>query len=184
MDQFFQKLKWVSVIGGVALSGLVVSGCDNGSSKQTIASSQQAQKFKNDTIISGKITLESGSINSGEVKAKDKKGQEIASTELNNTNQFILSIPAMTPLPVTMTYYPGEKEDMQEPLYTVIIYPSIKKYDINERTTAIAKAAKKMGGYTAKNLTIAAESAIHVPDANKTSTGFRGDPTKQYGGWH
>jgi len=31
---------------------------------------------------------------------------------------------------------------------------------------------------------MAADSTVGVPDANKTSTGFRGDPTKQYGGWH
>lgn len=41
-----------------------------------------------------------------------------------------------------------------------------------------------MGGYTRANLVRAAEETVHVPDANKTSTGWRGDPTTQYGGWH
>jgi hypothetical protein len=65
-----------------------------------------------------------------------------------------------------------------------IIYPNIKKYDINELSTAIAKKAKVLGGYTHYNMMRAAESTVSVPDANKTTTGFKGDPTKQYGGWH
>ena len=29
-----------------------------------------------------------------------------------------------------------------------------------------------------------AEETVHVPDANKTTSGWRGDPTTHYGGWH
>jgi hypothetical protein len=51
-------------------------------------------------------------------------------------------------------------------------------------TTAIAKKAQSMGGYNHANMVRAAEGTIAVPDANKTTEGFRGDPTTQYGGWH
>jgi hypothetical protein len=51
-------------------------------------------------------------------------------------------------------------------------------------TTAIAKAAKTMGGYTRTNMVRAAEETVSVPEGNKTSTGWKGDPTTQYGGWH
>ena len=65
-----------------------------------------------------------------------------------------------------------------------VVDEKISQYQINPATTAIAKAAKTMGGYTRANLVRAAEETVHVPDANKTSTGWRGDPTTQYGGWH
>ena len=69
-------------------------------------------------------------------------------------------------------------------MVSVVVYTSIKKYDINELTTLIAKKAKALGGYTQINMVLAADSTVGIPDANKTTTGFRGDPTKQYGGWH
>ncbi|HCT99478.1 MAG TPA: hypothetical protein DF614_05290 [Methylococcaceae bacterium] len=57
-------------------------------------------------------------------------------------------------------------------------------YDINALTTRIAQRAKSLGGYTRQNMVLAAGDSVNVPDANKTTTGFRGDPTSQYGGWH
>ncbi len=168
-----------------ALSMSLVVGCDNGGNKSSaIKTPQQETKFKNDTVISGKVTINSDAVSSGEVKALDKNGAEVARAVLDGSNQYILNIPAMTKMPVTLNYHPGDQEASNEQLIAVIVYSAISKYDINERTTAIVKAAKKMGGYSPKNLTIAAENAVNVPDANKTSTGFRGDPTKQYGGWH
>ncbi len=66
----------------------------------------------------------------------------------------------------------------------MVVQADINRYDISPLTNAIAQQAKALGGYTLRNMTQAAEDGVHVPDANKTSTGFRGDPTKQYGGWH
>ena len=66
----------------------------------------------------------------------------------------------------------------------VVIHPTITRYDINPLTTAIAKKAMALGGYTDTNMRQAAESTVSVPDADKTSAGFRGDPTQHYGGWH
>ncbi len=39
-----------------------------------------------------------------------------------------------------------------------------------------------MGGFTRANMILAAENTVHTPDANKTTTGWRGDPTTQNGG--
>jgi hypothetical protein len=83
-----------------------------------------------------------------------------------------------------LTLIPDPQSESQDKLIAVAIYPTIKKYDINDYTTLIAKKAKAMGGYTHSNMVLAADSTVGVPEANKTSTGFRGDPTKQYGGWH
>jgi hypothetical protein len=75
-------------------------------------------------------------------------------------------------------------ETHPEKLVSVVLYDNVTKYFIDPSTTAIAKAAKAMGGYTRANLVRAAEDTTHTPDANKTTAGWRGDPTTQYGGWH
>jgi hypothetical protein len=75
-------------------------------------------------------------------------------------------------------------ESSEDKFVSAVIDNIITKYYINPSTTAIAKAAKDMGGYTRANMVRAAENTIHTPDANKTKTGWRGDPTTQYGGWH
>jgi hypothetical protein len=51
-------------------------------------------------------------------------------------------------------------------------------------TTFIAKKAKTLGCYNHANMVRAAEDTASVPDSNKTTEEFRGDPTTQYGGWH
>ena len=71
-----------------------------------------------------------------------------------------------------------------EKLITAVVHPTITQYDINPLTTLIAKKAKSMGGYSHANMVRAAEGTVTVPDANKTTEGFRGDPTTQYGSWH
>ncbi|MGR9072853.1 MAG: hypothetical protein ACU833_07300, partial [Gammaproteobacteria bacterium] len=86
--------------------------------------------------------------------------------------------------PVELKAYAGGDRKSENALVSVIIDPNVKTYDINPGTTAIAKKAKSLGGYTPANMMYAAMSGIAAPDANKTTAGFRGDPTKQYGGWH
>ncbi len=69
-------------------------------------------------------------------------------------------------------------------MMAAVVHTGASKYDINQLSTRIAKQAKAMGGYTHKNLVQAAESTGTVPASNKTTAGFHGDPTTQYGGWH
>ena len=105
----------------------------------------------------------------------------IANTQLGKGNHYSVTIPSGTVLPLILTFSTEENKDK---LVAVALYPAIKVYDINDTSTAIASSAKTRGGYTHKNMVFAADNLVGVPDANKTSTGFRGDPTKQYGGWH
>jgi hypothetical protein len=67
---------------------------------------------------------------------------------------------------------------------SVVVDADVTNYDINSFTTNIAAKAKSLGGYTRQNMILAASNSVHTPNANKTSTGWRGDTTKQYGGWH
>lgn len=179
-------LKFVRTFFILFLFALFLNACDsNDKSKKTRFSIQQkTQKYTQDTTIKGKVSYNKHTQISGEIKVTDSKDKLVASQQLEKQSRFSIKVPAGTELPLTLSFYPDADSDNKDKLKSVAIYSSIKKYDINELTTFIAKKAKELGGYTHSNMVMAADSTVGVPDANKTSTGFRGDPTKQYGGWH
>jgi hypothetical protein len=142
------------------------------------------KKYATAVSLQGSVSDNNGLIKSGKVEAKTESGQLLAETTLENSARFLLTIPAGVDLPVILSFSPIEPKAGVEKMLSVAVQPIISKYDINPLTTAIAKQAKVLGGYTLRNMTRAAEEAVRVPDANKTSSGFRGDPTTQYGGWH
>jgi hypothetical protein len=114
------------------------------------------------------------------VEVTDETGRLITHVDVVDSH-FSVEIPANTVLPILLTF---SSESSTDKLVAVVIDDMMTLYFINPSTTAIAKAAKEMGGYTRANMTLAAENTVHTPDANKTTTGWRGDPTTQYGGWH
>ncbi|MCK5831639.1 MAG: hypothetical protein KAH20_15195 [Methylococcales bacterium] len=166
------------------LLGLPLYGCDSNDSKKSFSIQQKAQKYTEDTTLKGIVSNKKGSIKAGTIKATDNKGKIVATTQLENSSHYSIVIPAGVELPVLLTFYPAPDNANKDKLISAVIYTSIKKFDINALTTLIAKNAKKLGGYTHSNMSISADQTVGIPDANKTSTGFRGDPTKQYGGWH
>lgn len=168
------------------LASLSLLGCsDEGkTNKKEFSIQQSAQKYTKDTTLKGSVRNKKGSIKSGEIKAATSEGKVVATTQLENSSHYSIVIPAGVELPLILTYYPTSDSPKKDTLISAVIYTSIKKYDINSLTTLIAKKAKSLGGYTHSNMSIAADQTVGIPDANKTSTGFRGDPTKQYGGWH
>ena len=164
---------------------LIGYGCgNNDQTSNNLPIRQSVQKYSEETTLRGKVIQKTGRIKSGEIKVTDDKGKIIVTTQLENSNQYSVKIPAGTELPLVLSYYPEGKSSKKPTLISAVIYTSIKKIEINDLTTLIAKNAKALGGYTHSNMTIAADSTVGIPDANKTSTGFRGDPTRQYGGWH
>lgn len=178
-------IKTIATMLIMLIMSIVINGCDNNKNNSgSFVIKQKAQKYSKDTILKGKVSNKKVSITSGKIKVTSEKGKLLVSHKLINDNHYSLKIPAGTKLPIIITFYPDKNNKDQSKLVAVVIYPTISKYDINELTTAIAKNAKALGGYTHANMVMAAENTVNVPDANKTSTGFRGDPTKQYGGWH
>lgn len=141
-------------------------------------------KFTSLTILEGAVTDNQGPIKGGTVTALDSRGQTIASVTLENNDHYRVQVPAETELPIVLTYT-SEATSVEVKTYrTAVVHANLTQYDINPLTTAIAKKAKELGGYTHANLVLAAEGMGTVPDSNKMTSGFRGDPTKQYGGWH
>jgi len=163
---------------------IVGSLCACNQEPKTKIAAEAPKKYETAVSLQGAVSDNNGLIKSGKIKAKTEKGELLAETTLEKSARFQLTIPAGTTLPVILSFSPIEVKAGEGEMLSVAVQPSISKYDINPLTTAIAKRAKDLGGYTLRNITRAAEEAVHVPDANKTSTGFRGDPTTQYGGWH
>ena len=139
------------------------------------------QSYQQLKVLKGLIVNKKGSEITGKLTVADSTGKVVAKTQLENSRHYSVKIPAGTTLPVVLTV---TEKGKTEKLRAVVISSSVSSYDVSLLTTKIAKRAKELGGYTYANMVMAADSTVGVPDANKTSTGFKGDPTKQYGGWH
>ena len=161
------------------LTLLSLVGCEQSQKNTTPLSQQAVKKYTQETKLLGVISNQQGRLKSGIVKVTDENKKVIATAEVDTHGQYNVLIPENTLLPILLNFEQGSEHYL-----VVVIDPSIHQYDINPLTTKIAEAAKSMGGYTRANLVVAASNMVHVPDANKTTTGFRGDPTTQYGGWH
>jgi hypothetical protein len=170
----------LGVLAASLLALLLVSGCGNEAPKSAFPQ-QAVKKYEQPATLEGLVSDDKGPVKSGTVKVSDENGAVIAETALQGSEHYRVQVPAGTVLPIVLAFYPASGG---EPLITAVIHPTVTKYDITPLSTAIAKKAKALGGYTHGNLLVAAESMGTAPDDNKTTAGFRGDPTKQYGGWH
>ncbi len=178
---FTTKYKWLYTFLLLFMTSCFLTGCEKGN--QNTASIEQAiKKYEQATTLEGVVRSNGGPIKAGTIKVTDKYEELVASTAIQNSGHYSVKIPADTILPIVLTFYPESADG--EKLITAVVHPGITKYDINPLTTLIAKKAQAMGGYTHANMVRAAEGTATVPDANKTTAGFRGDPTTQYGGWH
>lgn len=173
-------LSCVLLMGGAALTG-----CDS-KPQPAIGSGQSVspQQYKTAKTLEGLVTNDDGPVKTGIIKALSEKGQELARTELADDPHYTLEVPAGTVLPILLAYYPSENGPESQRMISAVVHAGASKFDINTLSTRIAKQAKALGGYTHKNLVRAAEESGTVPASNKTTAGFRGDPTTQYGGWH
>lgn len=171
----------LSKLSALLLAACLLPSCGQDSKPQQTAK-EASRKYERAVTLQGSVSDNKGPIKTGKIEARLPGGQLLAETTLENSARYQLEIPAGTDLPLVLNFLPAEPG--AEKMVSVAVQPAISRYDINPSTTAIAKQAKALGGYTLRNMTRAAEDMVHVPDANKTSTGFRGDPTTQYGGWH
>lgn len=175
----------LALVAGLSLlSSAALTGCGQEQPKSITAGKTAAKQNLRAASLLGAVSNNAGPLKTGTVKLLSENGQVLASMELNNNQRYEIQVPPGTALPVILSYSPSPNAAKEDTLTSVIIHPDASKYDINPTTTAIAKQAKAMGGYTHNNMVQAAENTANVPDANKTTSGFRGDPTSQYGGWH
>lgn len=167
----------------LVVTGWSLVGCDSKPQPSVISQPSQEQYDKVKTL-QGLVTNDRGPVKTGLIKVLSENGQELSSVELTDSPRYNVNVPAGTLLPMILVYYPTADASDEQLMMAVAIHAGASKYDINPLSTRIAKQAKALGGYTHKNLVRAAESAGTVPADNKTTAGFHGDPTTQYGGWH
>ncbi len=167
----------------LALSAGLLYGCQPDTTTPRPAT-DTIKRYAQTTTLQGSITGDKGFVATGVLQATTTHGQLITRITLNNNKKYSVEIPSGTALPLILTFYPDTLSAQPAELMTVVVHPSITKYDISPLTTQIAKQAAALGGYTVVNMMRAAENTVHVPDTDKTSSGFRGDPTTHYGGWH
>jgi hypothetical protein len=157
----------MKIIKFLLIGTLLITGCNE--MQQSKPATQSVTKYTAASVlISGKVESKTGNVD-----ALD--GENVIASASVQNGHYQLEIPAQTKLPIVLR---------SNNLISVVIETDITNYDINSFTTNIAAKAKSLGGYTRQNMILAASNSVHTPDANKTSTGFRGDPTTQYGGWH
>lgn len=166
------------VIAIVSLAGCEKSGKTNPLVDNSI------KKYAQAVTLSGSVSGHKGPVPGGKITATDTNGSVIATSELQNGGRYSIVIPAGTALPIVLKVSAATAANGDSTLLAVAVDPSLKRYEINPLSTAIAEKAKSLGGYSAENMMEAALSTVAAPDGNKTTGGFRGDPTKQYGGWH
>jgi len=159
-------------------------GCDDNQPKEKQTIKKEIKSFKQAATLKGLVTNDKGRVKQGELKVTNSKKQVIATTTIQDDGYYKIEIPAATSLPILLNVSFQSNNGKNEELIAAVIYNSMTKFDINPLSTKIAKKAKALGGYTHANMMLAAESMVDMPDDNKTTRGFRGDPTKQYGGWH
>lgn len=173
----------LGTVFGWFISACLLGGCGSQPQPSTLAKSSQ-EKYVAIATLQGLVTDDSGPLKTGIVRALRDSGEVLASVELKDSPRYSLEIPAGTQLPILLAYYPSAGASDDQRMIAAAVHANASKYDINPSSTRIAKQAKALGGYTHNNLVRAAESTGIVPADNKTTAGFRGDPTKQYGGWH
>ncbi len=177
-----QKYLYRGLILLITSSFLYGCGDNQPQTKQTIK--KEIKSFKQITTLKGLVTDDKGRVKQGKLEVTNTKKQVIATTIIQSDGHYKIDIPAGTSLPLLLRVSFQSNEGKTKELMAAVVYNSMTKFDINSLSTKIAKKANALGGYTHANMIIAAESMVDMPDDNKTTRGFRGDPTKQYGGWH
>lgn len=168
----------------VALLAVLVAGCDNGTPRAGAARSSSGQ-----TRITGHVLDDEGPIGRGRVEAKDARGMTIAKAEMKAQTPYELMIPTGAVYPLILTAYSDAAPD--EPMRAAVADANAIEQDISPITTIVVDTALSLGGLTDTNLAKAAGAAIAQrrksgggAGGSATSQSFKGDPTKQYGGWH
>jgi hypothetical protein len=154
---------------------LLLGGCGE-------SSNDKGASTGNYSRIEGIVTDRDGSITSGKIIIKDKNGAAITSVTLSGDSKYSADIPANAAYPVFL-----EIEGHDELLEAVVLDPAAVKQDITPMSSLVVRSARDLGGITKENMARAAINAISqskTAGGKNTTAGFKGDPTKQYGGWH
>ena len=118
----------------------------------------------------------------GRLDVTDYHGRLVTSQQWEDSPRISVNVPGNTIYPLVLTAYPAMNEgDQSQALKLVLQSPSADLQIISPDTTAIARRAQELCGYTPENLTTAAMDSTAPPDDRG---GPFGESTRRYGGWH
>jgi len=151
-----------------------------GCGQETSTSSSHSGK---PASIEGSVFDDNGEVKQATIEALDKNENRLVSTRLDPQGHFKIKIPSTAKYPVILR----AKLKDGKVLEAVLINDQVVEQDISPFTDLVVKSARLNGGLTPENITIAAGAAINMrrsQGGKRSSSGFKGDLTKQYGGWH
>lgn len=155
---------------------LALAGCGESTTPRTATAAEDT--------IAGLVLTDEGPAAKARVEASDRNGSIVATTEAGGDAHYRLKLPAGTAYPVVLT---ARAEGVPQPLKAAVTSELAEEQDISEVTTIVVDTAMSLGGLSETNLAKAAGAAISQRKStggSGGSAGFKGDPTKQYGGWH
>ncbi len=155
---------------------LFVAGCGDSSTPGKPGLSGAAVQLR------GIVANREGPVSAGQVVIRDSNGRTIATVQLQGQKGYSATIPANTSYPIILSVSNEGKE-----LRAVVLNPETEKQDITVMSTLVVESAENLGGFTRENMARAATNAINqsrTKSGKGTVAGFKGDPTKQFGGWH
>jgi hypothetical protein len=156
---------------------LALAGCGDSSHSGSSQSSAPAS-------ITGIVLQDETPITKAKIEAMDAAGKVIANTEVGGDGHYRISIPVGAKYPVVLS---ARFEGEGSPLKAAITSDLATDQNISSVTTIVVNTAMNLGGLTETNLAKAAGAAISQRKStggSGGSAGFKGDPTKHYGGWH
>ncbi len=155
---------------------LFMTGCGDSSTSGKPALSGAAVQLR------GIVANREGLVSEGQVVIKDSNGRTLATVQLQGEKGYTATIPANTSYPIMLSVSNEGKQ-----LRAVVLNPETEKQDITIMSTLVVESAENLGGFTRENMARAATNAINqsrTKSGKGTVAGFKGDPTKQFGGWH
>ncbi|MBM4202242.1 MAG: hypothetical protein FJ189_13275 [Gammaproteobacteria bacterium] len=181
-DNDIKSVRWTRLL--LAATVAVAAGCDSSTSGSPPGGAAAVS-----TQLTGHVLNDDGPITAATVEVTDSSGVVAARVELKGDSAYRVTVPAGTRYPLVITAYPVETPG--EPVKAAVTNPEAQEQDLTAVTTIVVNTAIGLGGITDANLAKAAGAAIAQrrksgggSGGGQTSESFKGDPTKQYGGWH
>ncbi|HHJ39060.1 MAG: hypothetical protein AXA67_01430 [Methylothermaceae bacteria B42] len=157
------------------LFAFLAVGCESGGQSSSAKS----------TVIEGLVIGEEGPAEKARIEAVDSRGQIIAKAQVKGEGRYQITLPANANYPVLLkATLPQERNKVFQ---AVVTSDLVEEQDISPMTDLVVKSALGQGGLTPENIARAAGAAINqrpTQGGKRTSSGFKGDLTKQYSGWH
>lgn len=161
----------------ILATAMTLAACGDNAPTATVAKAAEAH-------ITGVVLNEDAPVTLAKIEAHDRNGKRVAETMMNGKDRYDIKLPPGTAYPVILTATP---EGQSTALKAAITSDLVAEQDVSSVTTIVVDTALSLGGLTEANLAKAARAAIsqrRTSGGSGSSSGFKGDPTKQYGGWH